>query len=162
MSKTETALHNFIWPEGKFKDSRLVAVPQNYLKSFIEVNKKNKTSLALVTTAEAELVRRGKTPSFIHFTEHLIERFTERDDWVLGFVRYHSITHHGLASYIKGLFQKALDEGITTRADGNNGRNYNVRRKGLRWTYGLYLADPVKGYEYKLITVVPAKMKGVK
>jgi|GEM_PF-5186767 hypothetical protein len=156
MSKTEEALHNFIWPEGKFKDQRLVAVPQNYLRSYIDSHKKTPQDL-LVLKATNELNRRGRTTVFIHFTEHAIERFTERPEWVRAFVRYHRMTKKGIASMVKELFHRAIENGQTTRADGNNGRNYHVKRKGFRWTYGLYQADLVKGYEWKIITVVPAK-----
>lgn len=154
---TDETLHNFIWPEGKFKDSRLVAVPQNYLKSFVETDRKKKSNNPLAVIADAELTRRGKTTPYIHFTEHTIERFTERDQWVRAFLLFKRKTKKGLSTFVKELFRRAIEEGTTTRADGNNGRNYHVKRKGFRWTYGLYQADPVKGYEYKIITVVPAK-----
>jgi len=153
----EESLHGFIWPEGKFKGQRLVAIPQNYLRAYIERSKKDKGLSETAEWASAELTRRGRTPVFIHYSEHAIERFTERDEWIRAFIRYHRQTKKGLSSFIKELFQKAIEEGTTTRADGNNGRNYNVKRKGFRWTYGLYTADPIKGYEYKIITVVPAK-----
>jgi hypothetical protein len=156
----EETLHKFVWSEGKFKDHRLVAVPQNYLRAFIEANDKNKkdrTAVRLCDLAKAELIRRGPTPVFVHFTEHAIERFTERDEWIRAFILYHRITKKGLASFVKELFLKAIETGTTTLAQGNQGRNYHVKRKGFRWTYGLYQADPKKGYEYKIVTVVPTR-----
>ena len=160
-------LHRMVWPFDMWKDKRVVNIPLTYLRSFIknckdgEVDRKD-----WVRVAEAEIKRRHFTQDHVFVTEHAVERFTQH--FPKAHIRYLALSgktrvkaelRPGQISFIKLLFKKALSNGVTTKAVGNEtgAGNYHVKYRHFRWTYGLYGTGVKEGltYEYKIISVVP-------
>jgi uncharacterized protein (DUF3820 family) len=152
-------LHGFIWPQGQWKGRRLVAVPLEYLRKFVKKTPK-KHEYNLYNMAKAEIDRRGFGDEYVHVTEHVTERFTQR--WADVLMRVQEFTRKpiGVVTIIKSLFRKAIQRGNTIKAEGNKGNNFNVRHGRYRWLYGIYNANKEgTQLEYKIISVVPAKKK---
>lgn len=153
-------LHNFIWPMGQWKGRRLVTVPLEYLRKFVKKAPK-KHEYKLWNMATAEIKRRGFSDEYVHVTEHVTERFTQRWADVLIRVQRYTKKPIGVVTIIKSLFRKAIDRGVTLGAEGNKGNNFNVKHGSYRWLYGIYNANKEgTEHEYKIISVVPAKKKG--
>jgi len=149
--------HSFIWPLGQYKGRRLVSVPLDYLRRFVQKAPK-KNEQRLYNLAKAEVDRRGFSDDHIHVTEHAVERFTAR--WADEVVHYQKHTGKkpvGAISIIKHLFKKALKRGETTKAEGNKGNNFKVTLGQFQWMYGQY--QQKDHIDYKIISVMPAKKK---
>jgi len=155
LGKYDRKIHKYIWPQGQWKGRRLVSVPLEYLRKYIKRTPR-KDELKLWNMANTEIQRRGFSDDDIHVTEHVSERFTQRwADLIVRFQRYTG-KPKGVITIVKNRFKKALLKGVTSKADGNNGFNYNVRFANYRWLYGLYFTDKSKNSpEYKIISVVP-------
>lgn len=165
MEIEEKNLHRMVWPFDQWKDTRVVNVPLTYLRSFIR-NTKDSDKEHWINVANAEIKRRHFTQDHIFITEHAVERFTQH--FPKTYNRYMAISgkrslkpeaRPGQISFMKLLFKKALSNGVTAKAVGNNtgAGNYHVKYRHFRWTYGLYGTGVKEGltYEYKIISVVP-------
>lgn len=141
-------------PFGPWKGYKLRTVPQSYLRWHINLKIKKTSNFQMFWKIKfaVELDRRRAKETFIHATEHFIERFTQYWPRALVHYRYFCEPDAGLITMINRLFNRALSEGLTLATKDSD--KFHIVDRLYRYTYAM--SGPNLEH-YSLITVIKNK-----
>ena len=140
-----------IWAFGKWKSFNIRHIPLSCLRWYSELPLKKSNSFQMFWKAKAvvELDRRRSKDVYIHFSEHVIERFTQYWPRFTSHYQYFVDKDAGLITGLRRIFERSLLEGLAIPTKDPN--RLHIEDRLYRWTYAKAGQDKE---EFSVLTVI--------